>query len=159
LRQVRSAKRDELAARLVLRSLARRIEAATEEASELEGEILTLVRELAPQLLEEAGVGPIVAAQLIVAWSHRGRLRSEAAFARLQRPDDPSPPQPWRRPPAQPRPAHGRPAPSPARPGDQGLHCPPLRRGQEPPRGDPAAQTLLARRLYRLLQNQEPLLA
>jgi hypothetical protein len=27
--------------------------------------------------------GPIVAAQLLVAWSHRGRLRSEAAFARL----------------------------------------------------------------------------
>jgi transposase len=26
---------------------------------------------------------PIVAAQLVVAWSHRGRVRSEAAFARL----------------------------------------------------------------------------
>ena len=35
------------------------------------------------QLLDEPGVGPIVAAQLLVAWSHRGRLRSEAAFARL----------------------------------------------------------------------------
>jgi transposase len=29
------------------------------------------------------GIGPIVAAQLLVAWSHRGRLRSEACFARL----------------------------------------------------------------------------
>jgi transposase len=28
-------------------------------------------------------VGPTVAAQLLVAWSHRGRLHSEAAFARL----------------------------------------------------------------------------
>ena len=36
-----------------------------------------------PQLLDESGVGPIVAAQLIVTWSHRGRVRSEAAFARL----------------------------------------------------------------------------
>jgi transposase len=36
-----------------------------------------------PRWLDEPGVGPIVAAQLIVAWSHRGRLRSEAAFARL----------------------------------------------------------------------------
>jgi transposase len=27
--------------------------------------------------------GPIVAARLLVAWSHRGRVRSEAAFARL----------------------------------------------------------------------------
>ncbi len=36
-----------------------------------------------PQLLEEPGVGAIVAAQLIVAWLHPGRVRSEAAFARL----------------------------------------------------------------------------
>ncbi len=28
-------------------------------------------------------MGPTVAAQLLVAWSHRGRLHSEAAFARL----------------------------------------------------------------------------
>jgi transposase len=28
-------------------------------------------------------VGPITAGELLVAWSHRGRLRSEAAFARL----------------------------------------------------------------------------
>ena len=74
---------DELAARLVLRSLARRIGAATIEAGELEGEILTHVRLLAPQLLDEPGVGPIVAAQILVAWSHPGRLRSEACFARL----------------------------------------------------------------------------
>jgi transposase len=74
---------DELATRLVLRSLARRIEAATVEAAELEREILTHVRALAPALLDEPGVGPIVAAQLIVSWSHHGRLRSEACFARL----------------------------------------------------------------------------
>ena len=36
-----------------------------------------------PELLDEPGVGPIVAAQLIVTWSHQGRVRSEAAFARL----------------------------------------------------------------------------
>src|SRR5207247_5846902 len=66
-----------------LRRLARRIQAATVEAAELERELLGHVRALAPALLDEPGVGPIVAAQLIVAWSHRGRLRSEAAFARL----------------------------------------------------------------------------
>uniref|UniRef100_UPI003570F86C transposase n=1 Tax=Streptomyces sulfonofaciens TaxID=68272 RepID=UPI003570F86C len=27
------------------------------------------------------GVGPITAAQILVRWSHRGRFRSEAAFA------------------------------------------------------------------------------
>jgi transposase len=73
----------ELATRLVLRSLARRIEAATLEAAELERELLGHLRALAPALLDEPGVGPIVAAQLIVTWSHPGRVRSEAALARL----------------------------------------------------------------------------
>ena len=45
---------DELAIVLVLRSLARRIEAATEEADELEREILGHVRALVPELLERA---------------------------------------------------------------------------------------------------------
>ena len=83
LRRSRSASADELATRLVLRSLARRIQAATVEAGELEHELLGHVRTLAPALLDEPGVGPVVAAQLIVAWSHHGRVRSEAAFARL----------------------------------------------------------------------------
>jgi transposase len=82
-RRTCSAGADELATRIVLRSLARRVRTATLEADELEREILAHVRALAPSLLDEPGVGPIVAAQLIVAWSHRGRLRSEACFARL----------------------------------------------------------------------------
>jgi transposase len=82
LRRSRSTA-DELATRLVLRSLSRRIQAATIEADELEHELLIHVRALAPTLLDEPGVGPIVAAQLIIAWSHHGRLRSEACFARL----------------------------------------------------------------------------
>lgn len=41
------------------------------------------VRNLAGWLLDERGVGPVVAAQLLVAWSHPGRIRSEAAFARF----------------------------------------------------------------------------
>src|SRR3954447_11820669 len=52
---------DELAIVLALRSLARRIETATAEADELEREILRHVRAVAPGLLEEPGVGPIVA--------------------------------------------------------------------------------------------------
>jgi transposase len=62
---------------------AQRIEAATAEAEQLEREIVALVRALAPQLLDEPGAGPIVAADVIVAWSHRDRVGSEAAFARL----------------------------------------------------------------------------
>ena len=67
----------------MLRTLARRVHAATEEAAALQAEILAHVRALAPMLLDEPGVGPIVAAQVIVSWSHKGRVRSEAAFARL----------------------------------------------------------------------------
>ena len=73
----------QLATILVLRTLARRIQAATAEAEALEREILAHVRTLVPELLEEPGVGPIVAAQLIVTWSHRNRIDSEACFARL----------------------------------------------------------------------------
>jgi transposase len=78
-----SAAPDQVATRLVLRSLARRVQAATLEADELERELLARVRALAPALLDEPGIGAVVAAQLIVAWSHHGRLRSEACFARL----------------------------------------------------------------------------
>jgi len=34
-------------------------------------------------LLDEPGIGPVNAAVIITAWSHRGRIRSEAAFAAL----------------------------------------------------------------------------
>jgi transposase len=168
LRCSKTATPDELAVRLVLRTLARRIEAATVEAAELEREILAHVRTLAPQLLDEPGVGPIVAAQLIVAWSHQGRVRSEAAFARLAGV-----------------------APIPASSGqttrhrlsrggdrqlNRALHTVILHRRQH----DPATKAYIARRvaegksrrdatrllkrylarhLYRLLQNQEPLMA
>ncbi len=73
----------QLATILVLRTLARRIQAATTEADTLEREILAHVRALVPELLDDPGIGPIVAAQLIVTWSHHDRIASEAAFARL----------------------------------------------------------------------------
>jgi transposase len=64
-----------------LRSTAQRIQALQAEAKELEGEMLALLREVAPQLLALLGVGPITASQILVSWSHPGRFRSEAAFA------------------------------------------------------------------------------
>src|SRR5262249_10983455 len=66
-----------------LRSIARRAHALEIEAAECEKELVRLAGELAPALLEQPGIGPICAAQIICAWSHHGRLRSEAAFAAL----------------------------------------------------------------------------
>jgi transposase len=68
---------------LALRSIARRVLALTVEERELAREIETITRKLAPQLLEQPGVGPHAAAQLVLSWSHQGRITSEAAFARL----------------------------------------------------------------------------
>ena len=68
---------------LALRALARRVSALTVEERELAREIETLTRTLAPQLLQQPGVGPLAAAQILISWSHTGRITSEAAFARL----------------------------------------------------------------------------
>jgi transposase len=68
---------------LALRAIARRVQSLTAEERELAKEIETLVRRLAPQLLDQPGVGPLAAAQVIISWSHQGRVAGEAAFARL----------------------------------------------------------------------------
>lgn len=68
---------------LALRTVARRVLQLTKEERQLEREIEKLVRSLAPQLLDQPGVGTLSAAQLLLSWSHRGRLPNEAAFARL----------------------------------------------------------------------------
>lgn len=66
-----------------MKSLARRISSLTAEARDLERQLAGLLAEVAPQLVAEHGVGTITAAQVLVSWSHAGRCRSEAAFARL----------------------------------------------------------------------------
>jgi transposase len=67
----------------VLRDLARRSIELSAEAARHEKAILCIVRSWRPELLDQQGVGPIVAATLLCAWSHPGRVRSEAAFAML----------------------------------------------------------------------------
>lgn len=66
-----------------IRALARRIKSLTEEAAEHERAILAIVCSWRPDLLAQHGVGPIVAATVLCAWSHTGRIHSEAAFAML----------------------------------------------------------------------------
>ncbi len=66
-----------------LKALGQRIQTLTEEARHLEEAMRPLVNATGPQLLDEPGIGVILAAQVIISWSHRGRCRNEAAFARL----------------------------------------------------------------------------
>ena len=56
---------------------------STIEERQLAREIDMLVGTLAPQLLDQPGVGTLLAAQVLLSWSHRRRLPNEAAFARL----------------------------------------------------------------------------
>jgi transposase len=67
----------------VVRTTAQRIQFLRVEVDQLQTEIDRLVSSIAPWLLELPGIGPISAAQVLVSWSHAGRLRSEAAFAAL----------------------------------------------------------------------------
>ena len=66
-----------------LRALARRIQLLDHEIAEHTRAITTLVRAWRPDLLTRCGVGPIVAAIVLCAWSHPGRCGSDAAFAML----------------------------------------------------------------------------
>ena len=62
--------------------LARRVAACDEELAANRDEITALVAASdAAVLLDEPGIGAINAAVIIAAWSHPGRVRSEAAFA------------------------------------------------------------------------------
>ncbi|WP_416900846.1 IS110 family transposase [Micromonospora echinospora] len=46
-------------------------------------QIRALVTAMCPALLGQPGIGPVTAAVALIAWSHHGRVRSEAAFAAL----------------------------------------------------------------------------
>ena len=83
LRGLGSQTLEHRAAAVALRSTARRALVLEAEALEMEALLAALVAQVAPQLLDEMGVGVVTAAQLVVSWSHQGRVRSEAAFASL----------------------------------------------------------------------------
>jgi transposase len=68
---------------LTLRRVGRRALQLAAEAADYERRLSALLTTTAGPLLAQAGVGPITAAQLLVSWSHAGRLRSESAFAAL----------------------------------------------------------------------------
>jgi len=63
--------------------LARRVKTLTVDLATNRAGITDLVADAAPELLALPGVGAVVAAAVLVAWSHPGRVRSEAAMASL----------------------------------------------------------------------------
>jgi transposase len=67
----------------VLVKIARRIQALEAEAETHQKAIVAIIKTWRADLLDLVGVGPIVAATVLCAWSHPGRFRSEGAFAML----------------------------------------------------------------------------
>ena len=65
--------------------LARRIRTLDHDLARNRTDITKLIAEDTPHLLELTGVGAVVAACVLIAWSHPGRVRSEAAMASLAR--------------------------------------------------------------------------
>ena len=123
------------------------------EERELAREIDTLIRKLAPQLLDQPGVGTRTAAQLVLAWSHPRPLphrkppsRGSPASHRSPPPPattDPLPPRPIRRPQTQPRPPHDHSSHESAYTQPTTAYIePPNARRQDPPRSKPLPQAL-----------------
>lgn len=64
--------------------LAKRVRAADKELGEVTRQMTSLIEASpAAALLDQPGIGPVTAAIAYAAWSHPGRIRSEAAFASL----------------------------------------------------------------------------
>jgi transposase len=83
LRQQPAWDAETMATAASLRALARRIQLLEVEIADHTRAITTLVQAWRPELLTPCGVGPIVAAIVLCAWSHPGRCRTDAAFAML----------------------------------------------------------------------------
>ena len=64
--------------------LGQRFAALAEVAAELEAQITEIAEDMAPGLVTaEYGPGYLSAAQILLSWSHAGRIRTEQAFAML----------------------------------------------------------------------------
>jgi transposase len=66
-----------------MRELAHMIRNLSADADRYEQQIAILVEQIAPGLRAQPGLGALTAAQILLSWSHAGRLPSEATFAAL----------------------------------------------------------------------------
>ena len=82
-RHVAGQSREQVVRREEATRLARAVLAAEQELKANRAQLLGLVGDLAPGLVDRVGVGPVSAAQAVVSFSHPGRVHTEAAFAAL----------------------------------------------------------------------------
>ena len=66
-----------------IRRLALAVREATKALKANRRELHELVEQIAPGLTARPGIGPVSAAQVVVSFSHLGRVRNDAAFAAL----------------------------------------------------------------------------
>lgn len=74
---------DQRIARSEAIDLAKSIKAGKARLKEIEAELVDLDEKLAPGLQDQFGMGPVTVGIILAAYSHHGRVRSEAAFAAL----------------------------------------------------------------------------
>ena len=64
--------------------MAKRIGVLDDELADNQAQLKALIKQSkAAPLLDKTGIGPVTAAVVYAAWSHPGRVRTEAAFAAL----------------------------------------------------------------------------
>jgi transposase len=67
----------------VRRRLGQRVQRLSSEGADAERQPAALLAQVAPDLLQECGVGPVCGAQLLVSSGHPERIKNEASFAAL----------------------------------------------------------------------------
>jgi len=82
-RQPAAASRAQAVRHGEIRRLALAMRQAARALKANRAELAAIVNDLAPGLTERPGIGPVSAAQAIVSFSHAGRCRNDAAFAKL----------------------------------------------------------------------------
>ena len=79
----REASRQQAVRHAEIRHLALALRQARRALKANRAQLTAIVHDLAPGLTDRPGVGPVTAAQAIVSFSHTGRCRNDAAFAKL----------------------------------------------------------------------------
>ena len=82
-RQPQDATRAQAVRHAEIRRLAVALREAARALMANRAELAVIVNDLAPGLTDRHGIGPVSAAQAIVSFSHAGRCRNDAAFAKL----------------------------------------------------------------------------